>query len=132
MTCFVGLSFIGAIQNVCLVRLFSFCEISKYASYALLIFIPIYLIDYLIFGIESIANIVFQLTVGIYALGLTVKAYLLKYPNCTVTNYLNAKKYTVQIWQDFIFSLAKKKLKCADALDDYQLKRERYHDRKIN
>ena len=132
ISCFFGSTLISSVQNIAMVHLFKFCEISKYASYAILIFLPVYIIDFLIFGTESIANILFQLIIGLVALFLTLLAYIKKYPNCTITNYIRAKQYSLSIWNCFIRSLAKNNFQCETALEEYKHQRKNYHAKRIN
>ena len=132
ISCFVGISFFSCLQNIAMVKLFKFCEISKYASYSMFLFIPFYIIDYLIFESESTANIIFQIVVGIVALILTAIAYIKKYPDCTFTKYIKAKKYSIDIWNTFLNSLAKNNFDCENALEDYKHQRQQYHAKRFN
>jgi hypothetical protein len=132
LNCFVGLSFLNSLRDISMIHLFKFCDISKYAAYSMLLFMPIYLLIFLIFGYEAKGNLIFQLVIGAVALGLTFKAYIKKYPNCTMTNYIRAKQYSISIWNCFLKSLAKNNFECNDALEDYKQKRSKYHGERIN
>jgi hypothetical protein len=128
----VGMSVLNSLQSLALIKLFKFCEISKYAVYSNLIFIPTFLVDYLIFGYETKGYRILQILIAIVAIFLTVKAYIKKYPNCTMTNYIKAKKYSLSIWNSFLKSLAKNNFQCETALEDYKHKRKKYHDERTN
>ena len=123
----VGMSFLNALQSIALIKVFNFCSVSKYAAYSILLFIPTFVIDYLIFGYETKGYRILQILIGVVALFLTLKAYIKKYPNCTMTNYIRAKQYSLQIWNCFIRSLAKNNFQCEVALEDYKEQRKKYH-----
>ncbi len=123
----VGMSVLNALDKRAMIRLFNFCDISRYCVYALISFIPIFIIDYWIFGYESKYNRILQVAIGGVAIWLTIKAYNKKYPNCTMTNYIRAKQYSLQIWKCFIRSLAKNNFQCEVALEDYKEQRKKYH-----
>lgn len=124
---FVGISAVQILRDLALVKLFSFCEVSKYSCYAILSFIPIYLIIYSVYGVETKENIIYQIIVGITALFITLVAYIKKYPQCRLSIYLKAKKYSIELWNSFLMSLAKNNFSCYDALNDYKEKRKIYH-----
>jgi hypothetical protein len=129
---FVGISVVQSMRDLAMVKLFNFCSVSRYSVYAILSFAPIYLLDYIIFGQETIANIIFQIVVGIFALIITFIAYIKKYPNCKMTIWLRAKKYSLEIWNTFLQSLAKNNFKCESAFKDFTIKRQHYHNGKTN
>ena len=128
----VGMSVLNALDKRAMIRLFSFCDISRYSVYTLISFIPIFIIDYWIFGYESKNNRILQIVIGVVALVLTVKAYIKKYPNCTMTNYIKAKQYSLSIWNCFLKSLAKNNFQCENALEDYKQKRSKYHAKRLD
>jgi hypothetical protein len=110
-----------------MLKLFNFCGVSKYAVYSMVIFVPVYILIFSIYGYEPKGNLAFQLFVGIIAMALTIKAYIKKYPNCTMTNYIRAKQYSLSIWNCFLKSLAKNNFQCEVALEDYKEQRKKYH-----
>ncbi len=123
----VGISAVQILRDLALVYTFKFCELSKYSCYAILSFIPVYLIIYSIYGTETKGNILYQIIVGITALFITLIAYIHKYPQCQLSIYLKAKKYSIELWNSFLLSLAKNKFSCYDALDDFKEKRKLHY-----
>jgi hypothetical protein len=77
----VGMSVLNAADKRAMARLLPYCSISKFAVYALISFIPIFIIDYWIFGYESKYNRILQIAIGVVALLLTLKVYIKKYPS---------------------------------------------------
>jgi hypothetical protein len=132
LNCMLGLSFLNTLRDLAMLKLFKFCEVSKYAVYSMVIFVPVYLLIFSIYGYEPKGNLAFQLFVGIIAMVLTIKAYIKKYPNCTMTNYIRAKQYSISIWNCFLKSLAKNNFQCETALEDYKHKRKKYHNERTN
>jgi hypothetical protein len=132
LNCMLGLSFLSVLRDLAMLELFKFCQISKYAVYSMIIFVPVYLILFSIFGYEPKGNLIFQLFIGCIAMVLTLMFYTKKYPNCTMTNYIKAKQYSISIWNCFLKSLAKNNFECNDALEDYKQKRSKYHGERIN
>lgn len=61
--------------------LYKFCSISRYSAIAEMLFA----INYAVVQSDSLYNITFQITVGVLALILTFKAYIKKFPMCTMS-----------------------------------------------
>jgi hypothetical protein len=132
LNCISGLSFLGSLRDLGMLKLFKFCDISKYAIYSMILFLPVYIIVYFLFGSEPKGNLIFQIFIGLIAIFLTLMLYLKKYPNCTMTNYIKAKQYSISIWNCFLKSLAKNNFQCESALEEYKHKRKKFHNERTN
>lgn len=122
---FVGISLVQILRDLAMVYTFKFCEVSKYSVFAILSFIPIYIVIYLIYGKETNGNIIYQTIVGIIAFGITLYAYIKKYPSCRFSIYIKAKQYYIILWNSFLISLSKNKFRFSDALEDFKEKRKK-------
>ena len=73
---FTGVSIINSLQNIAMVQLFKFCNISKYCAYCTFLFIPIFLIESIVNGKESKFSLLFQIALGSVCLGATIMLIL--------------------------------------------------------